>query len=375
MTLFEFALHNVRQRPARSLLTVMAVALGVAAAVALTGIAWGFEASWQKANDARGTDLIVTRLASTNAMPSPFRAEPLQSELRGYPKVRDVVGLLSEMLSVDTGAPPVFVFGWTHGSYLWQHLKLIDGRWPANNDEPAVAIGVVTAELLHKKTGDVLEIEGRRMPVVGVFESPAAIENGAVLMTLGQAQQTTDKPGKVNVLNVKLDADTTPADIDAIKLRIRERVPGFIAITSGELVGQNTVVRIAKAMSNATTLIAGLVGVLIVFNTMLMSVNERTREIGVLLALGWHRRTVVQLVCSEAALLTLAGGIAGVLVGVALTWQLEHLDLLRGKIDANFPVGFLLAMPVLAMLVGVLGGFYPAMKASRLTPSHALRQE
>lgn len=375
MTLIEFALHNVRQRPARSLLTAMAVALGVAAAVALTGIAWGFEASWQKANDARGTDLIVTRLASTNAMPSPFRAEPLQGELRGYPKVRDVVGLLSEMLSVDAGAPPVFVFGWTHGSYLWQHLKLIDGRWPANADEPAVVVGVVTAELLHKKVGDVLDIEGRRMPVVGVFESSAAIENGAVLMTLDQAQLTTDKPGKVNVLNVKLDVDATPADIDAIKARIRERAPGFIAITSGELVGQNTVVRIAKAMSNATTLIAGLVGVLIVFNTMLMSVNERTREIGVLLALGWHRRTVIQLVCGEAALLTLAGGIAGVLVGVGLTWQLEHLDLLRGKIDANFPASFLFTMPILAMLVGVVGGLFPALKASRLTPSHALRQE
>jgi len=375
MTLLEFALHNLRQRPARSLLTVMAVALGVAAAVALTGIASGFEASWQKANDARGTDLIVTRLASTNAMPSPFRAEPLQNQLRSYPKVRDVVGLLSEMLSVDAGAPPLFVFGWTHDSYLWQHLKLVAGRWPANADEPVIVIGVVTAELLHKKVGDILEIEGRRMPVVGVFESSAAIENGAVLMTLDQAQQTTDKPGKVNVLNVKLDPAATTADVDAIKARIRVEMPGFIAITSGELVGQNTVVRIAKAMSNATTLIASLVGILIVFNTMLMSVNERTREIGILLALGWHRRTVIHLVCGEAALLTLAGGIAGVLVGVGLTWQLEHLDLLRGKIDANFPLSFLLMMPVLAMLVGVCGGLYPAMKASRLAPSHALRQE
>lgn len=375
MTLLEFALHNVRQRPARSLLTVMAVALGVAAAVALTGIAWGFEASWQKANDARGTDLIVTRQASTNAMPSPFKAEPLQSELRRYPQVRDVVGLLSEMLGVEAGAPPLFVFGWTHESYLWRHLKLADGRWPAHTDEPAVVIGVVAAGLLAKKVGDTLEIEGRQMPVVGVFESTAAIENGAVLMTLTQAQQTTDKPGKVNVLNVMLEADATDADVDAIKARIRERAPGFVAITSGELVGQNTVVRIAKAMSNATTLIAALVGILIVFNTMLMSVNERTCEIGILLALGWHRRTVIQLVCGEAALLTLAGGIAGVLVGVGLTWQLEHLDLLRGKIDANFPLSFLLTMPLMAMLVGTVGGLYPALKASRLTPAHALRQE
>jgi putative ABC transport system permease protein len=163
--------------------------------------------------------------------------------------------------------------------------------------------------------------------------------------------------------------------VEALKAYVRDRMPGFIAITSGQLVGQNTVVRIAKAMSNATTLIAGLVGALIVFNTMLMSVNERTREIGVLLALGWRRRTVVELVCTEAALLAIVGGVTGVLAGVGMTWQLEHLDLLRGKIDATFPLLFLLAVPLVTTVIGTAGGLYPALKASRLLPSHALRQE
>ena len=75
------ALGNVLRRPARSGLTVSAIALGIAAVVALTSIAWGFEASWQQANDARGTDLIVTRMASENAMPSPFLADKPQKGL------------------------------------------------------------------------------------------------------------------------------------------------------------------------------------------------------------------------------------------------------------------------------------------------------
>jgi putative ABC transport system permease protein len=375
MNLLDFALHNIRQRPARSLLTAAAVALGTAAAVALTGIAWGFEASWQKANDARGTDLIVTRIASTNAMPSPFKAEPLQTELRQQPQVADVAGVLSEMLSVAPDAPPLFVFGWTHGSYLWEHLRIVEGRWPADSNEAAAVIGVVTAQLLHKQVGDTLEIEDRRLPIVGIFESPAAIENGAVLMSLTQAQQITDKPDKVNVINLRLAADTTPAQIEALKAHVQASMSGFIAITSGQLVAQNTLVRIVKAMSNATTLIAALVGILIVFNTMLMSINERTREIGVLLALGWRRWTIIQLIFGEAALLALAGGLAGVLIGVGLTWQLEHLDLLRGKIDASFPLAFLLLAPLVTTLAGTVGGLYPALKASRLPPALALRQE
>lgn len=375
MNLFRFALDNLYRRPARTSLTVSAISLGIAAVVALTSIAWGFEASWQKANDARGTDLIVTRIASENTMPSPFAAEQVSKTLQALPHVQEVVGLLSEMLTISEDTPPVFVFGWAHGSYLWDHLKLRDGRWTNSDSEDVVVIGSLAAELLHKKIGDRLEIEGRPFEVAGIFESSAMVENGAVLMTLTQAQQITDKPGKVNILNIKLDSNSSEADIDAIKVRVRKDLPGFVAITSGELVQKNAVVRISKAMSNATILIASLVGALVVFNTMLMSINERTREIGILLALGWQRRTIIKLIISESMILTLLGGAIGVVLGIAITWGLEHLELMRGKIDAVFSTPFLFAVLGLSVLLGICGGLYPAIKAARLLPSHALRQE
>jgi len=375
VTLISFALTNLYRRPARTVLTVCAIALGIAAVVALTSIAWGFEASWQKANDARGTDLIVTRVASENAMPSPFLEAGVQQILKGYPHVQEAVGLLSEMLSVSDNSPPIFVFGWAYRSYLWNHLKLLEGRWPGNDTEPVIMVGSMAAELLHKKTGDTLEIEDRQLQVVGIFESSAIIENGALLMTLAQAQRITDKPGKVNVLNIKLDEHASDADVEVIKARVRATMPGFVAITSSELVRKNAVVRISKAMSNATTLVASLVGALVVFNTMLMSINERTKEIGVLLALGWRRRTIVKLICGESIILTLAGGFLGILVGVAITLGLEHLDLMRGKIDAVFSGQFLVVVLGLSVTLGLAGGIYPALKAANLLPSHALRQE
>ncbi|WP_295388963.1 ABC transporter permease [uncultured Thiodictyon sp.] len=375
MNLLSLAFGNIYRRPARAGLTVSAISLGIAAVVALTGIAWGFEASWQKANDARGTDLIVTRIASENAMPSPFRAERVQEALKGYPHVQQVVGLLSEMLSVGEGSPPVFVFGWAYGSYLWDHLKLVDGRWASADTEPVVVIGSLAAELLHKSVGDRLEIEGQQFSVAGVFESPAAIENGAVVMSLTLAQQILDKPGKVNILNVKVDESATPADLAQFKSQVRATLPGFVAITSGELVGKNTVVRISKAMSHATILIAGLVGALVVFNTMLMSINERTREIGILLTVGWQRRTVMQLVFYESVILTLAGGLIGILVGIAITGILEHMEVMRGKIDAVFSPSFLVAVVGLSVLLGIAGGLFPALKAARLRPAQALWHE
>lgn len=375
MNLFRFALNNLQRRPARSGLTVSAISLGIAAVVALTSIAWGFEASWQKANDARGTDLIVTKIASENTMPSPFRAEKVQQALAALPHVKEVVGLLSEMLTVSPDAPPAFVFGWVYQSYLWEHLKLVDGRWPASRDEPVLMIGALAAEMLHKKTGDQVEIEGKSFQIAGIFESNAVVENGALLMTLDLAQQITDKPGKVNVLNIKMDAGASEDDLRHIKEVVQQTMPGFAAITSGELVSRNAVVRISKAMSNATILIASLVGALVVFNTMLMSINERTREIGILLALGWQRGTIMKLVFSEAVILSLVGGLAGIVIGVGIAFGLEHIELMRGKIDAIFSIPFFASVLGLSVLLGILGGFYPAFKASRLLPSVALRHE
>ena len=106
-----------------------------------------------------------------------------------------------------------------------------------------------------------------------------------------------------------------------------------------------------------------------------MSVNERTREIGLLQALGWQRRTVMQLILGEAVLLTLAGGVAGILLGIGITTLLENIALMRGKIDAVFTLQFLFGVLALSVLLGILGGIYPALKAARLQPSHALRQE
>lgn len=374
MTFVQLALLDLWRRPARSVLTAAAIAIGIAAIVSLTSIAWGFEASWQRANDLRGTDLIVTRRASENSLPAAFRADEAQARLAALPEVAEVAGLLSEMLGVDD-LPPLFVFGWAHGSFLWKHLELIDGRWPQDDAEPAVVLGTLAAGVLRKRPGDTVTIEGTTLQVVGTYRSEALVENGAVLMALGRAQRLNDKPGKVNILNLKLRPGVGDAGAERVRRAVQTSLPGFSAITSTQLVQQNALVRITKAMSAATILIAGLVGALGVFNTMLMSVSERTREIGVLLAVGWRRSRVIGLVLIESMALSLIGGAAGVVLGVLGVTLLEQHALLRGKISGVFTVDLIAGALVLAVVLGLLGGLHPAWRASRLSPAAALRHE
>ena len=374
MTYWGLALNNLGRRPLRTALTLSAIAIGIAAIVSLTSIAWGFEASWQRANDARGTDLIVTRLSSENTLPAPFQAASLQARIARLPHVSQVAGLLSELLSVGA-AQPMFVFGWEHGSFLWEHLKLREGRWPRDAEERSVALGALASELLGKKVGDTVAIGSSEFRVTGIYQSSALVENGALLMTLSQAQRLSDKADKVNILNIKLDDSAVDADADAIRAEVRRSMPGFAAVTSGELVQQNAIVRIAKAMSAATILIAGLVGALGVLNTMLMSVNERTQEIGVLLAVGWRRRAVTLLILLESIVVSAAGGVVGIALGTLGVWALEHVALLRSKIEGLFTPGLILCAIGLSIVFGVIGGLYPAIRAARMSPAAALRHE
>src|SRR6185369_16066756 len=103
---------------------------------------------------------------------------------------------------------------------------------PLSDEERVILLGTLAAEQIGKKVGDSVAMETERYEIAGIFESAALVENGAVLMTLAQAQRLNDKPGKVNILNVKLDASATEADAAAIRDGVRNAMPGFAAITS-----------------------------------------------------------------------------------------------------------------------------------------------
>lgn len=372
MTLFTVAWKNLLRRRARSLLTAIGIMLAVAGVVTLTAIAWGFEYSWQRAYDARGSDAAIIRSTSENSLPAPFDLA-IAAEVRKLSGVQNAAGMLSELLSV-ADAPPMFVFGWEHGSFLWDHLQLTAGRWPTA-DERAVVLGALAAEITGKKAGDTVQIDLDDYAVVGVFESAAVVESGAVLMTLSQMQRLTGQAGRANFLSLRLTPGAGEPERSQLRGEIQKRFPGFVVVTSSDLVQQNPVVKIAKAMSWATALIAGLIGAAAVFNTALMSVFERTREIALLLAVGWRRARILQLILIESVLLALVGGVAGLGLGAAQVELLQFSDAIRGKIEGEITAGLLVVTLLMSVSLGLLGGLFPALRASRLKPGEALHQE
>jgi putative ABC transport system permease protein len=373
MFFFSMALKNVLRRPGRSLLTILGVAIGIAAVVTLASIAWGFERSWTSAYHARGGDLLVGKLTTRRPLPTPF-PEAIGADLKKLPQVEEAVGVLTDLISIED-ASTIIVLGWEPKSFLWQHLNLIEGRWPADDDERAVALGSIASAMLNKSVGDTVQIEAYEFKVCGRFTSQALSENGAVLMSLRQLQIVTGRDGLVNFLTLKLRPGIGPGAAEQVDAWVHAHLNGFGAYTSGEVVDRNIAVQAAKAMSLATSLVALIVGAVGITNTVLMSVLERLHEIAVLLAVGWRRARVVKMILIESMLLSFVGGLAGVAIGVLALRLLQLAPWFRGKIETDAGAALLGSALLISMILGALGGLYPALRGSRMSVLEGLHHE
>ena len=128
-----------------------------------------------------------------------------------------------------------------------------------------------------------------------------------------------------------------------------------------------------QASTWAISLLAIVVGGLGIINTMLMSVFERTREIGVLKSVGWSKKRILSMIMGESIVLTIISGIIGSILGVLAVFILFKLN--GDNMTLIFNINIFIKAFLVALSVGILGGLYPAIKASRLSPTEALRYE
>ena len=369
MTFFTVVVRGLLRRPVRTGLTLVGISIGIAAVVALVGMASGYEKGIGKQLDVIGIDVVVSNM-SGGIMPKVYDAT-LQDRIAKLPHVADTTAVLMQMLSIED-APMMMVSGRKWGGFAWEKLRLIEGRMPRDGSEHAVVLGRLAAEVLKKKIGDKVQVEADELPVVGIVDGQALVENGAIILSLPVLQAVTGNEGKVNFIDIRVTPKTTKDEVARLCEQVKEIFPAGRAMVAGEVVGTSQGFRIAKAMSWSTSILAIVVGVLGVMNTMMMTVFERTQEICVLLAIGWKRSRIVRMVLWESALLGFLGGLCGVAIGVVGVKLLTTLPSIRGMLEPDLNPRLLGTAVGIAIVVGVVSGLYPAWRSSRLTPSHAL---
>ena len=366
--------RNLFRRRARTLLTATGLAVAIAAVLDLVGIAWNFERSFLTLFVGKGIDLVVVRAGISNQLSSTLD-QKLGDRLRAVDGVAQVAPSLMDTVGFEQAQiASALINGWESGSLLFRGSHLLEGRTFGPGEGNVALLGRVLALNLGKKVGDDLDVAGEPFRVIGVYESDSLFESGALIVPLATLQRMMGREGQVTGFVIQARSPD-PVAIADLRKRIEAEFPGVAATPARDHVQRDVQIRLAKVMAWATTVLALLLGSVGMLNTMIMAVFERTQEIGVLRALGWRRRRVLHLILGESVCLGLFGAALGMVLAVVGLRTLLLAPTARGFIDPNLPPAVLFLGLILGLLLSILGGIYPAVRAASLDPSEALRHE
>lgn len=368
-----FVVTNLRRRKLRTSLSLCGIGMAVGAFVGLVGFSSGFEQQWARIYSSSGTDITVIHGTFLNTSLD----ETVAAKVRALPVVAQVSPTIFNLMDL-TPEVNALVYGWKADSFQFVSLKMLSGE-RFHDGQPEVLVGDLLAEVLKKNAGDTMEIQGSVFKVTGIYHGGSALEANAVVMPLDQLQKLSSQQGKVSTVDVRLRpvpaGESEEHYVKRAQAQIEAALPGLRAVPAEERASNNQFVKLAQASAWGTSSLALLIGVLGIANTMVMSVLERTREIGTLRALGWKRSHILALIEMESGVLGLGGGLLGIALGWGALRVLAALPQTASFVSASLRWSLVLEALVIAILAGLIAGAFPAWRAGRLSPVDALRYE
>ncbi|WNN41064.1 ABC transporter permease [Pseudomonas inefficax] len=374
------ALGSVRQSGARAVLALLGIAVGCAALVALMNIGHSAAQHTRQLFQGLGSELLIANLEATVERGEPMALEPVDLP----PGIRAAAPLAVSVATVRFNGESIETMVVGSTTYLNEVLRLqVDqGRLLSGYDELAthVLLGASLARQLRVSSGDRLQLGAYGFDVVGVLApqgyNPMLPVNfdDAVLMPLPGVRRLNPPPDVGTLVALGVDAMSLPQAARSLYQYLQSRLPRHEVNVQlprqmlESLAGQS---RMMTWMLASTAVIALLLGGVGVMNVMVMNVVQRRREIGVRMALGARGCDIAWLFVLEALLLSVAGALLGVLLGLAGAWLFTLASGWSFALDAG-------SLPVsmgISLVLGLFFGLQPALAAARLQPVVALRDD
>jgi putative ABC transport system permease protein len=385
-------LRNVFRRKTRALLTIFGIGIGVLALVVMGSVAEKLQLLVD-GGVAYYADKVIVTDGSTFAGfgMSPINASVLEDaeQIEGIERGSVTLNFLldDDVQMMSMGTPPmVEATDFRDDGFEDFVTPIAEGRALERGDAGKVTVGADLVATLDARVGGTVEIRRRDFEVVGIQERTLSAPDSTVMMTLADAQAIFIETLPEQVAeNLEVDDLATSIVLFPKEGRDPDDMVSVVAEELGDAynaqgpAGFEQLVKEPLQIFNyliyTVALIALVVGSLSIINTMTMSVSERTREIGIRKAIGATRAAIMRQFVAEAALIGLAGGLLGLVLGAAAVQATNNSDVF-GSSELFLLTPRLAAGSVaFSLVLGIISGLYPAWHASRMNPVEALRYE
>lgn len=399
----QFSLNNLKRRKLRSWLTMIGIFIGIAAVVALISLGQGLQDFITSEFESLGGDKIMIQSKTIGPPGSATSKELILTSkdltiIKNVRGVEDAAGILMKTTSAksqdERNIGLIIGYDDNYEKVLGKNNvenQIVEGRGLEEGDKSKVIVGNnhVNGDIWDKqlKLRDTIEIEGKEFKIVGVMKKTGSpFEDNAYFVRKETLKELLNVQDEESQITVKVAKNYDPEEVaDAIKRKLRQ--------SRGEKEGEETFSvqtseQLLQSFSNIFSIVQGvlvgiaaislLVGGVGIMNTMYTSVLERTKEIGVMKAIGATNNQILFLFLIESGLLGLVGGLIGIGLGIGLAKAAELIagaaigtPLLKASINPSLIIGAL----CFSIIIGGLSGIFPAKQASNLKPVDALRYE
>lgn len=369
MSFSALVLRNLFRQRVRTLLTILGISIGITTVVALGAVTSGMKTTTGELVRGGGADFMVAQSGASDLTFSVV-AETDVAALGRRADVARATGMLLEV--ADVGANPYFlIFGYDRAGLASERRHLVSGRLVRATDE--VLLGIDAAEALAVRVGGRVTLERRTFDVVGVYRTGDKLRDSGATALLATVQQLATRSDVVTAVFVTVADGQEPA---AVAAAVERDFPHLAAIESiDDYAEVDQGVQILDALTLAISLLAVGIGAIGVMNTMIMSVFERTRELGVLRAIGWRGSRILRLIAAESLFLCVLASAVGVALGVAASRAVLLVPAVSAFLEPRYPPSIFLRALGVGVTVALVGAIYPAVRAIRLSPMEALRYE
>lgn len=383
MTLREIAYRNLIRRKGKTAFILAGLAIGVCTVVAIVSFVDTMTSDINNKIEKYGANILI--VPKTENLALTYGGISLGGVSFEMEEIReaDLEKIKTIKNAANVAAVGPMVLGVIHvadnkvllAGIDFQATKILKPWWKGEGALPKegeVLLGAEAARVMSLGTGDFVEVKGQRLQVAGTLNATGSQDDHLVFTRIATAQSILGKAGKISMAEVAALCAACP--IEEMVRQISGVLPGAKVMAIQQVVkGRMETLSQFKKFSYGISLVVILIGSLVVLVTMMGSVRERTREIGIFRAIGFRRSHIMQIVFTEAAIISTVAGVLGYLSGMAAT-NIAVRFFTESTITF-VPFNFELAAGAvaLAVVVGLGASIYPALLAARLDPNEAIR--